>query len=122
MKITNYKRSVLVNALQAILHDTGITVQTPYKATQYGVKWSACGCRTVEETIDFANNLDLAIKLATTLNTIGVGAMKIDYSTPSDKDDIHELVCFDDEIDKCISLLMYSDEEGLLKFLAPVEE
>ncbi len=122
MKITNYKRSILVNALNEILNGTGISVQTPYKVTQYGVNWSAHGCRTVEETISFANSLNLAIKLATTLNAIGVGAMKIDYSNPSDRDDIRELVFMADFIDMCKELLMNSDEEGLLKFLAPVEE
>lgn len=122
MKITNYKRNILVNALNDILDGTGILVQAPYKDTQYGVNWSAKGCRTVEETISFANSLNLAIKLANTLNAIGVGAMKIDYSTPSDKDDIHGLVFMDDEIDKCKELLVNFDEEGLLKFLAPVED
>lgn len=122
MKITNYKRSILVDALSDILKGTGIYVQTTRKGNQYGVNWSAQGCSTVEETISFANNLELAIELANTLNAIGVGAMKIDYSTPSDKDDLHELVFMDEDIDKCKALLMNFDEEGLFKFLAPVEE
>lgn len=89
MKTTDMKMDALRQAIYQVSDKLGVTISQInsgiyHEAMVFGVNWSAKGTKPVKDALEYAESLRHAAMVASTLNTLYLNPIPVDYDDPVD--------------------------------------